>query len=219
MSADLYVMCAVLCVAVVAPAQQEVPLPKPAESAMTLTKALQTRRSVREFSPSPISLADVTTLLWAAQGVTSDSGGRTAPSAGALYPLEIYIVAAKVEGLAPGVYRYRPAANALHLVASGDRITSLSAAALGQQSAGQAPAVIAISAEYSRTTRKYGDRGVRYAMMEAGHAAQNVCLQTVALGLGTVTVGAFDDEAVKAVLMLPRSETPLYLMPIGKPRQ
>jgi SagB-type dehydrogenase family enzyme len=183
-----------------------------------LERALQQRRSVRAFRRAPLSLADAAQLLWASQGST---GGyhRTLPSAGALYPLEILLVAGEVEGLPAGVYRYLPVGHALELVAAGDRRGDLCASALGQECVHDAPAVLAITAVYSRTTGKYGARGERYAQMEAGNASQNVYLQAAALGLVTVLVGAFSDDQVRRARALPPEEAPLGLMPVGRPAE
>jgi SagB-type dehydrogenase family enzyme len=156
-------------------------------------------------------------LLWATQGTTR-GGHRTAPSAGALYPLEAYLVASRVEGLAPGVYRYEPAAHRLVRLAAGDRSGDLARAAFGQDWLGEAAAIVVLAAVEQRTTAKYGRRGVRYVRMEAGHAAQNVLLQAAALGIGATPVGAFDDARVHKVLGLDAAEQPLYLLPVGRPR-
>lgn len=191
------------------------PEPKPIRSC-DLNHALQFRRSFRDFRGGAISLAEAGRLLWAAQGITSLGGFRTAPSAGALYPLETYLVVGEVEDLAPGVYRYRPEKHALVKVAEGDKRRALAQAALGQMWMARASAIIAFSAVPRRTTSRYGERGRRYIYMEVGHAGQNVSLEAVALGLGTVVVAAFDDAAVKEVLGLPENEEPLYLMPVGR---
>jgi SagB-type dehydrogenase family enzyme len=163
-----------------------------------------------------LSLEDISQLLWAAQGITSDWGGRTAPSAGALYPLEVYLVVGDVDGLETGVYKYQPQEHALVRVGDGDVRSELASAALGQSCVARGAVDIIIAAVYERTTGKYGDRGVRYVHMEAGHAAQNICLEAVVLDLGTVTVGAFSDEGVKGILDMPESEAPLYIMPVGR---
>jgi SagB-type dehydrogenase family enzyme len=185
---------------------------------MPLERAILLRRSVRDYRDEPLSLGDVAQLLWSAQGSTSPRGFRTAPSAGALYPLEVYLVAGRVDGLAPGVFRYRPAGHELLKVFEGDRRVELASAALGQSWVKDAPASIVISAVYDRTTGKYRERGIRYVHMEAGHAAQNVCLQAVALELGSVVVGAFVDSDVKKVLHMPESEDPLAIIPVGRMR-
>ncbi len=192
-----------------------VALPTPRlEGGMPLERALAERRSVREFAHGALTLPQVAQLLWAAQGVTAD-GLRAAPSAGALYPLELYLVAGEVRDLAPGVYRYLPTKHALQQLTAGDVRRPFCAAAAAQECVAAGAAVVVFSAVERRTTRKYGERGVRYVHIEVGHAAQNLALQAVALGLGSVTVGAFDDAAVARLLNLPKGETPLYLMPVG----
>jgi SagB-type dehydrogenase family enzyme len=187
------------------------------EGAVALEKALFLRRSVREFRAAPLDLADVGQLLWAAQGSTRDAR-RTAPSAGALYPLETYLVASHVEGVPAGVYRYQSDAHRLTRLAAGNRAAALALAALGQDWLAEAAAIVVLAAVEQRTTAKYGRRGVRYVWMEAGHAAQNVLLQAAALGIGATPVGAFDDAQVHEVLGLSAAEQPLYLFPLGRPR-
>lgn len=192
-------------------------LPQPrTDGSFPVERALQQRRSVRHYGGAPLALGEIGQLLWAAQGITSRDGFRTAPSAGALYPLELALVAGNVTGLTPGVYRYDPSAHALIPAAAGDRRAELARAALGQQWMETAPAVIAFCAVEERTTRKYGRRGVGYVYIEVGHAAQNVFLQAVALGLGAAVVGAFDDDRAAAILGLPEEARPLYLMPVGR---
>ena len=195
-----------------------IPLPAPrTHSAYALERALHERRSIRHFAPAPLTLQEVAQLLWAAQGVTHGQGLRSAPSAGALYPLETYFVALHVSGLAPGVYRYVPQHHALHLIVRGDVRALLAAAALGQSAVAEAPGVVVLAAVDTRTTGKYGARGIAYVEREAGHAAQNVLLQATALGLVGVPVGAFDDARVAAALGLAADERPLYLLPLGRP--
>ena len=186
------------------------------EAKFDLNKALQERRSVREFRDEPLSLAQVAQLLWAAQGVTSLGGFRTAPSGGGLYPLEVYVVAGKVDGLAAGLYKYNPSKHTLTPTAEGDRRVELAAASLGQTWMSAAPALIAIAAVHERTASRYGERGHRYIHMEVGHAAQNIALEAVAMGLGAVDVAAFSDLEVKKVLGLPPGEQPLCIVPVGK---
>ena len=183
----------------------------------SLEEALSQRRSVQEYSQDPVSLRDVSQLLWAAQGVMGMSGLRTAPSAGALYPLEVLLVAGNVEGLAPGVYRYVPAAHELRMIRRGDMRNEIAIAGLNQSALREAPATIAITGVCSRTTGKYGERGIRYVWMEAGHASQNIYLQAEALRLGTVAIGAFSDDQIRQVLYLADGEDPLSLMPVGHP--
>ncbi|HXZ92849.1 MAG TPA: SagB/ThcOx family dehydrogenase [Burkholderiales bacterium] len=188
------------------------------DSGYALERALAARRSVREFRDAPLRLEELAQLVWAAQGEVAGGPRRTAPSAGALYPLELFVVAGSVQGLAAGVYRYQPATHQLASVAAGDRRGALAAAALAQSWIGDAPAILVVAGVERRTTARYGARGVRYVHMEAGHAAQNVLLQAVALGLGGTVVGAFSDSAVKAVVALPGEAQPLYLIPVGRPR-
>lgn len=194
---------------------QQIPLPTvESVQAMSIEEALEQRRSIRDFSRDGLELKDVSQLLWAAQGITSNRGFRTAPSAGALYPLELYIVAGEVAELSPGAYRYRPDDHDLVLVASGDLRKRL-ASATRQAWVGRAPAILVIAGVYQRTKAKYGQRGRRYVHMEVGHAAQNVYLAATARGLGTALVGAFHDKEVKKVLNLPPDHEPLGVMPVG----
>lgn len=186
------------------------------KSETSIEEALKWRRSTREFKEESISLQQISQLLWAAQGITSANGFRTAPSAGAIYPLEIYLVSGSINNLPAGVYHYSPVNHALELLNIGDKRRDLWRAMQKQGNVKQGAADIVIAANYKKTTRKYGSRGTRYVDMEAGHVAENVGLQLVSLRLGTVTIGAFDDEAVKSVLNFPQEEVPLYIMPIGK---
>lgn len=191
-------------------------LPAPNVSSDTsLEEALLQRRSIRDYSEKPLTMAQLGQLLWAAQGITSGDGKRTAPSAGALYPLEVYAVVGNVAGLDPGVYRYIPGTHSLVKVLDGDCRNPLSQAALNQEWVSRGAIDIVITAVFERTTVKYGDRGIRYVYMEAGHAAQNICLQAAALGLGMVTVGAFHENDVKKVLNIPDNEETIYIMPVG----
>jgi SagB-type dehydrogenase family enzyme len=182
---------------------------------MSLEAALGGRKSVRDFATQAVTLRQVSQLLWAAQGVTHGDQLRTAPSAGALYPLELYLVADRVEGLARGVGHYRPVRHELVGMRDGDFLPGLSAAALGQECVGDAAAVIVVAAVYERTTKKYGERGVRYVHVEVGLAAENICLQAVSLGLSTVMVGAFSDTQVRRLLDMPADHRPLLLLPLG----
>jgi len=192
-------------------------LPHPRfDSGTSVEKALLNRRSIREYRDEPLTLAEIGQLLWAAQGVTTPRGLRTAPSAGALYPLELYVVAGNVKGLTAGTYRYRPQSHTLAPILNGDKRGELCAAALNQTPIKKAPASLVFSAVFAPTTNKYGKRGVRYVYMDHGHAAQNVYLQAVALNLGTVVMGAFDDDAVRRAMSLPPGEEPLSIMPVGK---
>jgi SagB-type dehydrogenase family enzyme len=194
-------------------------LPEPLrDGRISVERALARRRSIRSYAEEPLSLGALSQLLWAAQGITHPDGYRTAPSAGALYPLELHVVVGAVTGLRPGVYRYEPGRHRLTLHAEGDLRNELAVAALEQDWVAEAPAVLVLSAVYARTARKYGARAPRYVHMEVGHAAQNVYLQAVALDLATVMVGAFHDRRLQQVLRLPSELEPLGLMPVGKPR-
>ena len=196
---------------------KEIALPAPAlRGKISVEQALAGRRSVREYREEPLSLEEVSQLLWAAQGVNGPRGRRTAPSAGALYPLEVYLLAGLVEGLPAGVYRYDPEGHTLAPVLQGDRRAELGRAALDQMWLGSAPAVVVITAVFARTTSKYGRRGIQYVHMDVGCAAQNVYLQVEALGLGTVFVGAFYEARVRRALGIPDHEIPLAIMPVGR---
>lgn len=185
---------------------------------MPLEQALASRRSVRSFGDEPLSLFDLSRLLWAAGGTTHPRGYRTAPSAGALYPVDVYAVVRRVHGLTPGVYLYRPLGHSLEPVKLEEVSRALSSAALGQAWVEEAPLCLVVVAFYDRSRVKYGERGVRYSTLEAGHVAQNVLLQAVSLGLGAVPVGAFRDGEVISLLGLPRGASPLYIIPVGRPK-
>ncbi len=192
-------------------------LPGPVDDGkLSVEAALAGRRSVRNYKEDPVDLEEISQILWAAQGITRPGGYRTCPSAGALYPLELHLVAGRVDGLPCGTYRYDCANHSILYENERDIRYDLARAALGQSMISRAPATIAISGIFERTTRKYGERGMRYIFMEAGHAAQNIHLQAVSLNLGTVVVGAFNDNEVKRVLALQPDERPLLLMPVGK---
>jgi len=197
--------------------QSPIPLPQPRHDGdVSVEHALRARRSARAYRSDALTMADVSQVLWAAQGITDPEGLRTAPSAGALYPLEVYLVATNVGGLAQGVYKYAPDGHALIPTIQGERRTALAKAALSQECVSDAPAALVFAAVYARTAKKYGDRAERYAHIEVGHAAENVYLQAGAMRMGTVMVGAFDDKAVARALELPKNEAPLAIMPLGK---
>lgn len=192
-------------------------LPEPQyDSGFSVERALRQRRSIRDYLNEPLTLKDVSQLLWAAQGITEPAGLRTAPSAGALYPLEAYLVAGRVSDLPAGVYKYRPQKHELIKVVKGDVRSQLASAALGQEWVRDGAVVIVFAAVYERTTIKYGQRGIRYVHIETGHVAQNVYLQAGSFNLGTVIVGAFYDDEVKRILKMPAKEYPLCIMPVGK---
>ncbi len=213
-----------LCVAgqlVAQPAHRErdlISLPDPDTAGnVPLERALGERRSIRRYAPGALSVKEVSQLLWAAQGETQPrTGYRTAPSAGATYPLEVYLVAGRIDGLSAGLYRYLPRRHELTKIGPDDLRDPLHRAALGQRMVLDAPVVLVIAGVTERTAGRYGARAARYVAMEAGHASQNIYLQATVLGLGTVAVGAFDDRAVARTLGLPDGEEPLYLMPVGR---
>jgi SagB-type dehydrogenase family enzyme len=186
-----------------------------ADTTVSVEQALARRRSRRSFTGDSLTLSDVSLLVWAAQGITNERDFRTAPSAGALYPLETYVAAARVEGLTTGVYRYLPRQHMLVKLHDRDVRAELAEAASGQPMFTKAPVVLIIAADYKRTERKYGVRAERYVHIEAGAAAQNVYLMCEVLGLGTCLVGAFDDDALRSVLGI--DELPMALMPVGVP--
>jgi SagB-type dehydrogenase family enzyme len=194
-------------------ADNEVALPTPrTKGKVSVEEALARRRSVRQFARKALTLEQVGQLAWAAQGITAPSQGlRTAPSAGATYPMEIYL--AKQDG----VFHYLPKGHKLERVSAQDKRAALAQAALGQSAVQQAAVDVVLTAVYERTRERYGDRAERYVHMEAGHIGQNLHLQAVALGLGSVSVGAFDDAAVSQVLGLPPDQAPVCIIPIGYP--
>jgi len=188
-------------------------LPSPRRgSRVSLEETLSHRRSVRDYTEKTLTWEEIGQLLWAAQGITSDWGGRTAPSAGALYPLEVYVATAE------GVYHYLPEGHRMERLSSSDVRPALWRSALLQNWVREAPAVFVIAALYQRTEGKYGSRAERYVKLEAGHACQNLLLQAVALDLGAVPVGAFHDDQVRTVLGLAADLELLYLVPVGHPQ-
>jgi SagB-type dehydrogenase family enzyme len=206
-------------------------LPAPRQDGATsVERTLTQRRSVRHLKGESLSLPEISQLVWAAQGVTEPiedapsiwrgsqwmGGLRTAPSAGGLYPLELYLVVGAVDDLEPGVYRYVPLEHALEHVGDGDRRQALAEAALMQSAIIDAPAVFVITAVYERTAVKYGERAERYVHIEVGAAGENTWLQAEALDLGSVFIGAFHDRDVQEVLGLPEDHQPLLIMPIGQ---
>lgn len=190
----------------------ELPPPVP-RGGVSLEEALARRRSVREFVDEPLTERQLAQLLWAAQGVTHSGGFRTAPSAGALYPLELYAATGR------GLYHYEPEGHCLTVVRRGDLRPAMGRAALDQSAVGDAPAVLVLAAVPRRTARRYGEELTwRYIDMELGHAAQNILLQAAALGLGGVPVGAFHEDRMRSALKLPAEHQPRYLIPVGRPR-
>ncbi len=192
-------------------------LPEPALTGdMSIEETLKERRSIREYRDVPLSLQEIAQLAWSAQGVSDEvSGFRTAPSAGATFPMEIYLLITEVEDVSDGVYRYDYDNHTLEKIIDGDLRRDLYDVALRQPSIIDAPVVMVITGVVARTEQRYGGRALRYVYMEAGHVAQNVYLQGVALNIGTVVIGAFDDDGVADVLQLEDGEHPLYIMPLG----
>jgi SagB-type dehydrogenase family enzyme len=195
-------------------AEEIVELPPPQiEGKVSVEQALLERRSVREFTKEDLTWEEISQLLWAAQVITEERYGfRTAPSAGALYPLELYVVKRE------GVYHYLPQGHRLKKTSDGDLRSSLCRAALGQRAIKEAPCDIMITYVYQRTKQKYGQRGIRYVHIEAGHVAQNIHLQAVALGLSSAPIGAFNDSEAKRVLSLPQDNEPICIISVGHPR-
>ena len=201
------------------PAQIYLPLPSQ-KGSMSLEEAIARRRSIRHFSPQPLSQLQLSQILWAAQGISDASlRFRTVPSAGATYPLETFVVCGQncVEKMEDGVYRYNINSHSLTLHHKGDVRFELARVALDQEYIYQAPVDIIICALYERTTLHYGGRGERYVHIEVGHTGQDIYLEATALGLATVAIGAFSDEQVREILRLEKQYKPLYIMPVGRP--
>ncbi len=192
---------------------KEIQLPLPIKaSQVSVEEAILNRRSQRSFIQKDLDLVQIGQLLWAAQGITARKLGysfRAAPSAGALYPMEIYLLSKD------GLFHYLPSGHKLQALGDSDLRDSLADACLGQSSVRQAAVDIVICAVYQRVTAKYGRRGIRYTHIEVGHIAENIHLQAISLGLGSVPIGAFDDQEVKDVLSLPPEQEPLYIIPVG----
>jgi SagB-type dehydrogenase family enzyme len=197
--------------------EQTIQLPAPRlKGRMSLEEAIASRRSRRAYRADPVKLAEAGQLLWAAQGITDpEEGKRAAPSAAALYTLETYLIATNVEGLAPGVYRYRPEEHDLVLHAAGNLRREL-AVSIGQDCVRFSACVLVFAGVYERITAKFGERGVCFVHMEAAHAAENVQLQGTALQLGSVMIGSFKKDEIRRILGLPEAEEPVYLMALGK---
>lgn len=187
---------------------------------MSVEEAIAKRRSVRRYAREALSRSQLSQVLWAAQGLTGAGRFRAAPSAGATYPLEVFVFIGRdgVEGVEEGVYHYNVKDHSLEPHQGGDLRGKLSIAALDQEFIAQAPVDIVICARYERTWRRYGRRAERYVPMEVGHVGENIHLQAVALGLATVMVGAFEDERVRTVMGLADEVRPLYIIPLGRPR-
>lgn len=202
---------------------KEIKLPRPSyKGERSLEETIYHWKATRRFDKEkPLTLKQLSQLCWAAYGLTVDgisSATRVFPSAGAIYPLEIYVVVGNVENLEAGIYKYDSQNHSLQVIKKGDFRNELTKAALNQTFISQASVSFLWAANYNKVSW-YGERGkVRYIHIDLGHSAQNLTLQATALGLGTVQVGAFNDEAVRNLLGLPKDKTPIYIMPIGYPK-
>jgi SagB-type dehydrogenase family enzyme len=198
-----------------------VKLPPPTyKGKMSVEETLKKRRTVRQFAQRGLDLAQVSQLLWGTNGTSDSRGLRTAPSAGATYPLEFYLVVGErgVTGLTPGLYHYRPDSHTLELTRKGDLRTPVARACLHQTWMAEAPVIVVFAAFYRRCMARYGERGIRYTHMEVGHAGQNLFLQAESLGLACGIVGAFQDRELQELLHLPTQHEPLLVMPVGYPQ-
>jgi SagB-type dehydrogenase family enzyme len=188
------------------------------DGTVSLEKTIKIRRTIRSFTSQQLTLEQFSQLLWAAYGITEDRGyKRAAASGGACYPMDIYALLGEegIMGMEAGIYHYDPNGHSASLILEGDLREEVARASLGQMWMALPPLRLVVCAEYARITSRYGDRGVRYAMIEAGHIGQNIFLQAEALGLGAGIVGAFRDEAVIQVMGTPPSHEPLLIMPVG----
>jgi SagB-type dehydrogenase family enzyme len=199
--------------------EQKMNLSKPSlKGSVSVEEAIKHRRTIRSYRVKPLTLEQLSQIFWAAQGITEDRGyKRAAPSGGALYPMDIYAVVGDscVEGLGAGIYHYDPRKHAALSIMEGDLRKDVARSSLSQMWMAEAPINLVITAEYSRITSKYGARGERYAMIEAGHIGQNIFLQAEALGLRAGIVGAFHDKDVNRIMKINRSHEPLLIMPVG----
>ena len=196
----------------------EIKLPAPKlKGNVSVEESIFKRRCVRDYKTNAITMEHLSQLLWAGQGITAADFFRAAPSAGASYPLELYVIAGNIKGLEAGIYHYNVKEHSLSLHLKGDIREKLgTTAAFNQKCISEAPACISICAVYERTMKTYGKRGERYVHIDTGHAAENIALQAVALGLATVMVGAFEDKKVSEMLNLGEELKPLYIIPVGK---
>jgi len=198
------------------PEAKIIKLPKPEYRGITVEEALLKRRSQRNYSNKPLSIAYLSQLIFAASGITSEQGGRTAPSAGSKRPIEIYLIVNNVEGLEQGIYHYAVKKHSLEKIKPGNFSKDITSAGLEQAMLGDADVTFVITAVFDRITQKYGERGFRYAYMEAGHISQNICLQSVSLGVGSVCVGAFFDKKVNELIGIDGiNEAAIYLHAVG----
>lgn len=201
------------------PGAKRIDLPPPDHEGVPVETAIKKRRSVRNYSPESLPLRALSQLLFVAQGTTGRLYGEplhSAPSAGALYPFEVYVVANNVQGLPQGLYHYALREHQLELIKAGDLRSEITDAALQQEMLGEADASFVLAAVFDRTRHKYGERGVRYVYIEAGHISQNIYLQAVSLGLGSGAVGAFLDEKLNLLIGIDgKSEAAIYLHAVG----
>jgi len=191
-------------------------LPQPKlQSSFSLEKALHQRKSYRAYKKTHLSVGEISQLLFAGQGIIKKRRKRTVPSAGALYPVEIYLVSGKIKGIPPGVYKYQPKLHRLIKILNEDKRKELLKATLFQFWIEEAPAVIVLCGVFWKTLSKYGREGNSFVFMEIGHTAQNISLQATSLNLGTVCIGGFKKRRVEKALSLAKDEKPLYLIPVG----
>jgi SagB-type dehydrogenase family enzyme len=199
--------------------ERQMNLPKPRLTGdVSVEQAIKHRRTIRSYLSKSLTLEQLSQIFWAAQGITEDRGyKRSAPSGGALYPMDIYAIVGDngVQGLKAGIYHYDPHNHSAVLIVEGDFRKDVARTALSQMWMASAPLNLVITSEYRRITRKYGARGERYAMIEAGHIGQNIFLQAEALGLRAGIVGAFHDDDIIRVMNIARSHEPLIILPVG----
>ena len=204
-------ICAILSLLLNCQTGSTIQLPEPNFTNKSLEECMKDRRSIRQFKDQTLSLEELSNILWAAQGITKEETGfRTAPSAGATYPLYIYFATKQ------GLFVYLPKDHSIKKTIDKDLRDKIAQAALDQMFIADAGMVIVITAIFENTTARYGERGIRYVYNEVGHCAQNIHLEAVALGLGSVPVGAYHDDELKQLLKLDKEE-PLYIIPVGHP--
>ncbi len=197
--------------------ERYIPLPQPDKKGkVSIEEVLSKRRSIRNYLNEPIKLSEITQLLWAAQGITANDGRRASPSAGATYPIEIYLANGSVIGLNKGLYKYIPEKHSLQLIYEKDLFFEICKSTYQIELLKRSAGLFIITAIPEKTTSVYAERGFRYIYMEAGHIGENIALQGVSLGIGTVMIGAFDDHKLSEILKLNKGEIPLYIIPIGK---
>ncbi|HEY9069290.1 MAG TPA: SagB/ThcOx family dehydrogenase [Candidatus Ozemobacteraceae bacterium] len=204
------------------PDKPVVQLPEPAAvKPASLRQTIGRRCSVRAYKPAPVTIDQLSFLLWASGGPRCRESGilkRTVPSAGGLYPIETYLVVNDVTGLEPGIYHYAVRTHALERIVDGKRGDDLAHAALEQNQCRGAAVVFVWSAVFGRTTWKYGQRGLRYVYLDAGHVSHAVALSAASLGLGTCQLAALFDDEVNALLGLDgHTESVIYMTSVGRP--